>query len=257
MYWRQARQIIIRGDGSNKPYGLQCEVAWNYVSLCDFTDSSILNVISSYHFQNQIVADFDRSPQQFVSAQSQEQVMSKVSRPRLTLNSVEGLDIRLAYRYNDVKTTYSGNTLANPWYHPQGLAIQAIPTKSGWRFGYTISWQSSRGIRSTESNQKPIVYLPGRMPIGLSNAPSNKGLWSKRFEVYFGGKISLLSRQPDPIIGAGDPYGNYVDASLGWGPVFWSHVVWQFQGITDWMKSGKIKKTSKGVERLQCLKIFM
>lgn len=217
------RQIIIEGDGSNKPYGLNAEVAWNYgLNLThDFTDKIQYSLdIYLTHFQNQIVADFDRNPQQFVLYNLKGKSYSRSIQTQVDISPVEGLDIRLAYRYNDVKTTYSGNTLAKPLISPhRAFANAGYAHKSGWRFDYTISWQSTKRIPGTESN--PEAYrLPARSDAyWLSNAQVTKA-FGQKFEVYFGGENIFSYRQPNPIISAGDPYGNYFDASLGWGPVF-------------------------------------
>ena len=40
------------------------------------------------------------------------------------------------------------------------------------------------------------------------------------FELYLGGENLLNFRQDNPILGSNDPFGNYFDASMVWGPIF-------------------------------------
>ena len=217
------RELIVEGNGGNSPYGLQAEVAWNYgLNLThDFTDK-IQYSLDLYltHFQNQIVADFDRNPQQFVVYNLEGKSYSRSIQTQVDLSPVEGLDIRLAYRYNDVKTTFSGNTLAKPLVSPhRTFANVGYAHKSGWRFDYTISWQGSKRIPGTNTN--PEAYqLPARSDAyWVSNAQVTKA-FGNVFEIYVGGENIFDYQQPNPIISAGEPYSPYFDASLVWGPVF-------------------------------------
>jgi outer membrane receptor for ferrienterochelin and colicins len=45
-------------------------------------------------------------------------------------------------------------------------------------------------------------------------------VFTERFEVYLGGENLLNYRQPNAILAAEDPNGEYFDASLVWAPVF-------------------------------------
>ena len=44
--------------------------------------------------------------------------------------------------------------------------------------------------------------------------------WREKFEVYVGIENALNYIQEDPIIASEDPFGDYFDSSLIWGPVF-------------------------------------
>jgi len=45
-------------------------------------------------------------------------------------------------------------------------------------------------------------------------------LWADKFEIYAGAENLFDYRQENPIIASDDPFGDYFDASLIWGPVF-------------------------------------
>jgi hypothetical protein len=51
------------------------------------------------------------------------------------------------------------------------------------------------------------------------NAQVSKG-WNDNFEIYLGGENLLNFRQDNPILAADDPFGDFFDSSLVWGPVF-------------------------------------
>jgi outer membrane receptor for ferrienterochelin and colicins len=40
-----------------------------------------------------------------------------------------------------------------------------------------------------------------------------------KWDVYLGGENLANFRQKDPIIGAGEPFGEHFDAGMAWGPV--------------------------------------
>lgn len=44
--------------------------------------------------------------------------------------------------------------------------------------------------------------------------------WAEKYDVYLGVENILGFKQPNPILASSDPFGEYFDASLIWGPVF-------------------------------------
>ncbi|MBK8701139.1 MAG: TonB-dependent receptor [Saprospiraceae bacterium] len=218
-----SREIIVDGDGSSKPYGLNAEVAWNYgLNLTHDFSPTIQYSLDLYltNFENQIVADFDKNPQQFHLYNLAGKSFSRSIQTQVDINPVEGLDIRLAYRYNQVKTTYSGTLLDKPLISPhRTFANIGYEHKSGWKFDYTISWQGTKRIPSTINNPEEHRLNPRSEAYWLSNAQITK-VFGRKFELYVGGENIFNFQQPNPIISPHDPFGQFFDASLVWGPVF-------------------------------------
>jgi len=221
-----SRQIVIQGDNSDKPYGLNPEVAWNYgINVNqDFTLDYRHGAISfDYYrtdFSNQIVVDLDQSPQQAVFYNLAGKSYSNSLQLQLDYELIKRFDLRLAYRWYDVKTTYGGQLRPKPLVSENRAFINlAYETRKLWKFDYTLNWQSQKRIPDTFSN--PEAYqLAGESPsFFLMNAQVSKS-WQKLFEVYVGVENILDYKQDNPILASDQPFGPYFDSSLIWGPIF-------------------------------------
>jgi outer membrane receptor for ferrienterochelin and colicins len=138
----------------------------------------------------------------------------------LDLEIITRFDVRLAYRFYDVKTTYSGDLLEKPLVSKNRLFLNlAYSTLRNWVFDYTINWQDQKRLPFTGTN--PEAYqLAERSPGFLvMNVQVSKN-WQQKFEVYLGAENLMNYRQENPILGSEDPFGSYFDSSLIWGPVF-------------------------------------
>ena len=224
------REINIKSQNEKNPYGLNAEVSWNIgASVTKEFPIGSRNLLVSLdlnriQFENQIVVDFDQSPQQVWFYNLSGQSYSNSAQLQLEIDAAKWLDIRLAYRYNDVKTTYGEKLLRKPLVSPQRAFMNLdIKPGKGWSIDYTINWLNSVRIPSTASN--PIQYQwEGESPsYFLSNAQVSKS-WSNGFEVYLGGENIFNYRLQDPIIAADEPFGKFFDSSLAWGPIMGTNI---------------------------------
>lgn len=221
-----SRTWYIQSDSSIQGFGLKPEVAWNFG--LNFTQEFTLRYkpgtfsVDAYQtvFENQTVVDLDQHAQEV-------HVYDLSGRSYATSLQVQAdyelrrrLDLRLAYRWYEVKTNLAGSLRDRPFIsRHRAFANLAYETISGWKFDYTVQWQGSKRVPSTESN--PEVYQRDtRSPdLFLMNAQITKS-WKERFDVYLGMENITNVRQSNPIIAADDPYGPYFDSSLIWGPIF-------------------------------------
>lgn len=221
-----SRQMIIRGDGTSKPYGLEAEVAWNYG--INFTQMFTLDYregtfsVDFYHtyFQNQIIIDLEQSAQTAVFYNLDGRSYSNSFQVQVDYELIKRFDIRLAYRWYDVQTTYSGRLMQKPLVSGNRAFINmAYETRNHWKFDATVNGQGSKRIPSTAGN--PEEYrLPARSPgYMVVNAHVSK-TWREKFEVYIGVENLFDFRQDDPIVAADQPFSPWFDSSLIWGPVF-------------------------------------
>lgn len=224
------REIIVEGQNPNNPYGLDAEVAWNFgLSLTREIALGSRNLLISVDvnridFENQIVMDLDRSPQQVVFYNLKGESYSNSAQIQFEIDAAKWLDIRLAYRYNDVKTTYGEQLLQKPLVSPQrAFANTAFKFGRGWTFDYTINWLNSVRIPSTASNPSVYQWEKQSPSYFLSNTQINKA-WANGFEVYIGGENIFDYKLHDPIIAADQPFGPYFDSSLAWGPIMGANV---------------------------------
>lgn len=221
-----SRSLIIQGEeGSDKPYGLDAEVAWNfgvnYQKDIHLGNGDLTWGIDLYrtNFVNQIVADYDQNPQQVLFYNLDGKSYSNSLQTQLDYTPFGKFDIRLAYRFNEVKTQYKSGLREKPLVSRHRAFLNlAYELEKGWKFDYTLNWQGSKRIPSTASN--PVAYqLADRSPAYfLSNAQVSKTL-GKRWEVYVGGENLFDFQQPNPILSADDPWSRYFDSSLVWGPI--------------------------------------
>ena len=221
-----AREFRILGDDSDKPFGLEPEVAWNYgfnvTQTFELGGRNGTVSLDAYRtdFENQIIVDLDQSPQQAVFYNLEGRSYSNSAQLQVDYELINRLDLRLAYRWHDVKATYDGDLRQQPFVAAhRGFANVAYKTPSGWKFDYTVSWQGPQRIPDTDSN--PGQYqLDNESPDFVTmNAQVTKML-SDQFEVYAGAENILDYRQDNPIVASDEPYSEYFDSSMVWGPIF-------------------------------------
>ena len=221
-----SRAIMIDGSNQGLPYGLDQEVAWNFGANLRQTfivgHRELILTLDGYHsrFQQQVVVDFDATPREVRFYNLEGQSYSNAIQAQLDYALLSNMDLRLAYRFNDVKTDFEQGRLSRPFvarnrafinvgYHPKG----------DWLIDFTLNWQGQKRIPSTQLN--PIEYqVEENSPDFLMvNAQISKTWWDA-FDLYVGVENAFNYQQPNPIIAAEDPFGSYFDSSLIWGPIF-------------------------------------
>lgn len=221
-----SRQFIIEGNGSNKPYGLNQESAWNYglnitqSFTLDYRDGSISIDLYRTDFENQVVVDLDQSAQAVYFYNLNGQSWANSFQAQFDYEVIKRLDVRLAYRWYDVNTTYKAGLLEKPLLSKHRAFLNlAYQTRNHWKFDYTLNWQGEKRIPSTETN--PVEYrVNERSPAyALMNAQVTK-VWREKIEVYAGVENVLNYTQKNPILANDAPFSPYFDSTLIWGPIF-------------------------------------
>lgn len=215
---------VIPSDDSN-PYGLKPEVAWNYglnfTQVFDLFGSESVIAVDAYRtqFVNQIIVDIEQSDRiSFYNLDGES--FSNSIQVQWDFTPFERLDVRMAYRFNDVRSTYDGELLQKALSSKHRAFVNfGYTTENKWKFDMTLNWQGEKRIPDTSINPEPY-QLEGYSPdFYLMNAQISKG-WGDNIELYVGGENLLNFRQENPIIASDDPFGQYFDSSLVWGPVF-------------------------------------
>lgn len=229
------RQIVTPALTNDKAYGLDAEVAWNYgLNLTqeftlDYREGRI--GVDFFHtaFQNQVVVNLDRSPQQVVFENLNGRSFSNSVQVQLDYELIKRMDVRLAYRLFDTRTTYDGALLQKPLIARDRAFINlSYKTRSYWHFDYTLNWQGPKRIPNTTSNPAEYQLNEESPAFFLMNAQIAKK-WQNGLEIYVGAENLTNFRQADPILGANDPFGNYFDSSLVWGPIFGRNIYMGFR----------------------------
>lgn len=219
-----ARQVNIL-NAAYGAYGLDAEVAWNKGISVDkklrlFNRSSMLSFdFFRNDFTSQVVVDLE-NPKQVNFYNLDGKSYSNSFQTEWSLEPLKKLNVRLAYRYFDVKTTY-GNKLMQKPLTSSHRAFANIGYETGtWKFDYTFSYNSKKRLPSTAAN--PVEYRLSNYTKSYTtmNAQVSKTFGKKNpFDIYIGGENLGNFIQPNAIIAADKPFSSYFDASLVWGPL--------------------------------------
>ena len=229
-YLSSSRQFIIEGEENNYPYGLKPEIAWNYG--INFTHEFELGYRDGFfsfdfyrtNFENQIVVDLDRNPQQVVFYNLKGQSYSNSFQGQVDYELVKRLDVRLAYRWFDVKTTYDDDLRLKPLLSKHRFFVNlAYESRKYWKIDYTLNWQGKKRIPDTFSNPEPYQLSEYSPAFPVMNLQVSK-TWLEKLNVYVGVENLLNYTQKDPILASEDPFGPYFDGSMAWGPIFGRNV---------------------------------
>ncbi len=213
-------------------YGLDPEIAWNYgVSLLQGFNlfGRKADITLDYYktdFENQVVVDYE-NPTEVSFYNLQGESYANSFQAEINYNAFEGFDLRLAYKFYEVKTQYNSGKLDKPlipkhrFFANVGYKTIKKDNGSQWKFDTTFNWLSRQRFSSTISN--PVQYqLPKYTPtLATLNVQLTK-VFSPKFEVYLGGENITNVRQPNPILGVDDPFGSNFDTTFVYGPIFGS-----------------------------------
>ncbi len=220
-----AREVLILGRGNGKAYGLNPEVAWNKGISVDqklrlFNRDAMISVdYFRNDFNNQVVADMENVNElKFYNLAGKS--YSNSFQAEVNFEPLSKLELRLAYRFFDVKTTYADKLLEKPFTAPHRAFANLAYGLAGWKFDYTINYNSSKRIPGTHGNPSQYARLLQSPDFFLMNTQVTKTLGKKRtFDLYMGVENITNFFQEDAIVAADDPFGPHFDASMIWGPV--------------------------------------
>ena len=220
-----SRQVNIIGAEPGKAYGLNPEAAWNKGISIDqkfklfHRDGSLSFDYFRNDFNNQVVVDLENAREvKFYNLQGKS--YSNSFQAEFNIEPVKKFDVRLAYRYFDVKTTYSGKLLQRPLIANNRAFANLAYATNGWKLDYTINYNGKKRIPNTESN--PVQYQRDAYSPNfvLMNAQISKTVGKKHpMDFYIGGENLGNYYQKNVIVAANQPFSPYFDASLVWGPV--------------------------------------
>jgi outer membrane receptor for ferrienterochelin and colicins len=213
-----SREIVIKEK-------LLPEIAWNYglsinQGLKLFNREAYLNVdFFRTDFLNQIVVDLDQSVNKVVFYNLKGTSFSNSLQADFGFTPIESLDVKLAYKWYDVETTYN-NKLMNKPFIPSSrimLNVAYATYREVWKFDVTSNWFASARIPGTLSS--PIEYqLPKQSKsYFLLQAQITKKF--RKFETYLGCENILNYTQSNPVIAAENPFGPNFDASMIYAPI--------------------------------------
>lgn len=220
------RSVQVLESREGTPYGLGPEIGWNMggnatkeFSLAGMT--TVLGIDYYYTwFEQQVVVDWDVSPRTIAFYNLEGNSSAHSLQVQADIEVAEGVDFRTAYRYNDVNTLYLAGELQKPLVsRHRAFANLAVEFGKGWSWDGTLNWQGSKRLPTTEGNPAEFQRPDASPSFTIFNTQLTK-TFGKSFDIYLGAENLFNTRQLDPIIGADNPYGQFFDGSLVWGPIF-------------------------------------
>ena len=220
-----ARQVMITPSPSGIAYGLNPEIAWNKGISIDqkFRIFNHEGSISFDYFRNdftdQVIVDLE-NPRLVHFYNLQGKSYSNSFQGEISVTPITKLDIRMAYRYFDVKATYGNELLQRPFTSGHRSFISADYSFNNWKLDYTITYNGKKRIPNTATN--PVNYQqPSFSPdFYLMSAQISRKTGTKYpMDFYIGAENITNFFQRNVIVSSEQPFSPYFDASMVWGPV--------------------------------------
>lgn len=212
-----SREIVIAEN-------LLPEIAWNYgmtFNYCFkiFSREATFNLdFFRTDFENQVVVDLE-DPDKVRFYNLKGISFSNSLQTEFGISPVKGMDVKLAYKYYDVKTTFSGKLLDKPLV-PKDRALVNIDYATNaekWKFNFTTKWFGHSRLPNTLANAPEFQRAEKSPSYYTFMAQVTKRY--RQFEFYLGGENLLDYRMENPIIDPANPYGTNFDATMIWGPI--------------------------------------
>jgi len=201
------------------------EVAWNYG--LNYTQGFILKDregtfnVDFYRtdFTDQLIVDrySDSLNVRFYNLQGSS--YSNSFQVSLSYEFLERLDFRLAYKIDDVKSTYNGKLQTKPLIPKNRILFNVayMTANEHWKFDGTLNWVGTQQLANTTTDPE-FGKMPSQSPsYSLVNFQVTKVF--RYFEVYGGSENVLDFTQEHPIIAASAPFSTAFDATNVWGPI--------------------------------------
>ncbi|MFN4197411.1 MAG: TonB-dependent receptor domain-containing protein [Flavobacterium sp.] len=227
----RAFMLPVLPQGDNGFYNLNPEIAWNYgISMLQkfkiFGKEAELGLdLYRTDFQNQVVVDLDASAQQVQFYNLDGQSFANSLQLDFNINPATHLEWRNSYKFYDVRNTNSIG-LEQRILQPRhrfftNLAYETHLRDNGkqWKFDATYNWLGRQRMPVSTANPTEFQWNSMAPSFFTINAQVTR-VFSKNFEIYVGGENMNNYRQPNAIIAATDPFGDFFDSSMIYGPVF-------------------------------------
>jgi outer membrane receptor protein involved in Fe transport len=203
------------------------EISWNIgasiVHEFKFLSQKASLTLDYYHtrFRNQLVVDRDESVNAIVFTNLEEGSYSNSFQTELSISPFKNFDVRLAYKFLDVKAEYGGEMRQQVMIpRNRGFVNLAYRTRNKrWEFDLTCSvFGASRLPVQTNSADTTLILFNTKGQV----YPMVNGQITyvyKKWNFYLGGENLTNFKQQNPIIDAQNPFSNTFDATNSWGPI--------------------------------------
>ncbi len=170
-------------------------------------------------FNNQLVVDMDQDPNNVYFYNLDGDSYSNSLQVEASYKPVERLDVTIAYRWNDVRSTINSELIEKPLVSRyKGFISTSYETLNReWQFDYTLHLNGEGRLPNT--NQFPEEYRRSENYPAFFTMNAQISKKFKSVDAYIGMENITGFTQKNPIISADNPYSPYFDASMVWGPL--------------------------------------
>ncbi|WP_223608616.1 TonB-dependent receptor [Chryseobacterium sp. OSA05B] len=228
-YFASNRSIQILQNGGNI-YGLRPEIAWNYGASLqqEFKlfgrKSSIVADFFRTDFQDQVLVDLDRSPQQLTFYNLEGKSFANSFQTQWDFTPLKNFDVRLAYKYYDVQADYIDGRREVPFMAKHrgfvNLAYATNKNNNGgfWSFDTTLNWVGKQRLPDTSTNPAEFQLPVYSDSYAVLNAQISRN-FNKKIRAYLGGENLTSYYQKNAIVDFRNPFGNYFDGGMVYAPI--------------------------------------
>ncbi len=201
------------------------EEAWNYgANITQYFTlwGNELSLNAEYYrtdFSRRYVADYDMSVQQLRFIEAGKGSFANNIQIEASYSPVRGLDLLAAWRWNENKADFGGKKMQLPFMSDyKGLitASYATPLKK-WQFDYTL--QFNGGGRLPDTSGYPAQFRQANRFDVYQVMNSQITKYFRKWSVYVGAENIADFKQKNPIVDAENPFGDWFDSTMVWGPI--------------------------------------
>ena len=210
-------------------FDMKPEVAWNYGAsiIQSFKlfgkDSQLIIDYYITDFESRVVVDWE-SPSNILFYNLVGRSYAKSFQAQFSYSLANSIDLLLAYKNTDAKTDYISGRQQNPLTPSNRFFLNlsydgpSNEKSRKWKFDVTYNHLGKQRIPSTIQNPEIFRLDPFSSKLDLINSQITR-VFSDSFEVYLGVENLTNYKQTDGIISNSDPFGQYFDATMIYGPV--------------------------------------
>ncbi len=185
-----------------------------------FGNEAIFNIDYYYtYFFNQVVVDLDKNPQEVNFYNLNGLSYSHSAQADVDFALTKNLSAKLSYKFYDVRTTYHGELLPKALLSKyRFMQSMSYKTKDKhWKFDLIGNLYGPARLPKTDLN--PISYQMPEYSPQYYIMHFQVTYTKKLFDFYVGAENIFNQTQHDAIINYENPFSQYFDASIIWGPL--------------------------------------
>jgi hypothetical protein len=204
---------------------IQAEVSWNLggsiVQEFKFFRRKASISIDFYHtfFENQLIVDRDIDMNNFYFNNLTGKSYSNSFQTEISLPVLPRFDVRLAYKYLDVKAEFGGKMQQQVMIPTQrGFVNLAYKTRDKrWEYDATLSVYGKSRLHMVHYSATGHSKDNMSKVYPILNAQITHVY--KKWDFYIGGENLTNYKQKDALVDPQNPFGSYFDATRVWAPI--------------------------------------